>query len=142
MSYSTGFEMNVGVAILRVKEGLDCSGILGDVDDIILKASSKKNKEKKNIIAQTGNEIFQVSLKTWFSVSIHINRFQYTMASGNAVTTTEELSASTLTIIQTEIKSTKNEGFKSDKKKNNRKTEQNLALRYLHKTFHSFLSQI
>jgi hypothetical protein len=56
--------MNVGVAILRVKEGLDCSGILGDVDDIILKASSKKNKEKKNIIAQTGNEIFQVSLKT------------------------------------------------------------------------------
>jgi hypothetical protein len=64
------------------------------------------------------------------------------MASGNAVTTTEELSASTLTIIQTEIKSTKNEGFKSDKKKNNRKTEQNLALRYLHKTFHSFLSQI
>ena len=51
------------------------------------------------------------------------------MASGNVVTTTEELSASTLNIIQTEIKSTRNECFKSDKKKKNRKTEQNLALR-------------
>ena len=69
--------MNVGVAILRVKEGLDCSGILGDVDDMILKASSKKNKEKKNIVAQTGKKF--VKSITWFSVSIHINRFHHTI---------------------------------------------------------------
>ena len=29
-----GFEMNVAVAILRLYEGLDCSGILGDIGDV------------------------------------------------------------------------------------------------------------
>lgn len=30
--------MNVGVAILRLQEGLDCSNILADIDDLILKS--------------------------------------------------------------------------------------------------------
>ena len=32
--------MNVGVAILRLKEGLDCSDILADIDQVILNKSS------------------------------------------------------------------------------------------------------
>ena len=34
--------MNVGVAILRLQEGLDCSAILADIDDVILKNPKKK----------------------------------------------------------------------------------------------------
>ena len=36
----TGFEMNVGVVILRLQEGLDCSGILADIDDLILNSKN------------------------------------------------------------------------------------------------------
>jgi solute carrier family 12 sodium/potassium/chloride transporter 2 len=46
---STGFEMHVSVAILRLKEGLDCSGIVADIDDLILKAPTKKAKENSAI---------------------------------------------------------------------------------------------
>jgi hypothetical protein len=55
--YSTGFEMNVAVTILRLKEGLDCTEILADVDDMILKATNKKIKEKKDT---PGNYICKV----------------------------------------------------------------------------------
>jgi solute carrier family 12 sodium/potassium/chloride transporter 2 len=41
--------MNVSVAILRLKEGLDCSGIVADIDDLILKAPTKKAKENSAI---------------------------------------------------------------------------------------------
>ena len=40
--YSTGFDLNVGVAILRVRDGFDCTGILADVDDLINKFGEKK----------------------------------------------------------------------------------------------------
>lgn len=43
---STGFEMHVAVAILRLKEGLDCSEIVGDIDQLIPQPPSKKVKEK------------------------------------------------------------------------------------------------
>jgi solute carrier family 12 sodium/potassium/chloride transporter 2 len=33
--------MNVAVAILRLQEGLDCSEILADIDDLILNKTSK-----------------------------------------------------------------------------------------------------
>jgi solute carrier family 12 sodium/potassium/chloride transporter 2 len=33
--------MNVGVTILRLQEGLDCSEILADIDDLILNKLSK-----------------------------------------------------------------------------------------------------
>ena len=33
--FSVGFDLNVGVLILRLPEGLDYSGILADVDDPI-----------------------------------------------------------------------------------------------------------
>ena len=36
----TGFEMNVGVVILRLQEGRDCSGILADIDDLILNSKN------------------------------------------------------------------------------------------------------
>lgn len=42
MYYSTGFDLNVGVAILRVRDGFDCTGILADVDDLINKFGEKK----------------------------------------------------------------------------------------------------
>ena len=32
----TGFEFNVGVAILRLADGFDYSGILADVEDIVV----------------------------------------------------------------------------------------------------------
>jgi solute carrier family 12 sodium/potassium/chloride transporter 2 len=38
--------MNVGVAILRLQEGLDCSEILADIDDLIL--NSKLSKEQNS----------------------------------------------------------------------------------------------
>ncbi len=41
--------MNVSVAILRLKEGLDCSGIIADIDDLILKAPTKKAKENSAV---------------------------------------------------------------------------------------------
>jgi hypothetical protein len=37
--------MNVGVAILRLKEGLDCSEILVDIDDVILNKASGETSE-------------------------------------------------------------------------------------------------
>ncbi|EFX79453.1 hypothetical protein DAPPUDRAFT_319556 [Daphnia pulex] len=49
LTIHTGFEMNVSVAILRLKEGLDCSGIIADIDDLILKAPTKKAKENSTI---------------------------------------------------------------------------------------------
>lgn len=41
--------MNVGVAILRLQEGLDCSNILADIDNVILKypRGVSQNLEKK-----------------------------------------------------------------------------------------------
>lgn len=36
--------MNVAVAILRLQEGLDCSGILADIDDLILKSPRGRSK--------------------------------------------------------------------------------------------------
>lgn len=47
--------MNVAVTILRLKEGLDCSEVLADVDDVILKASNKKTKGKKDTLDTPGN---------------------------------------------------------------------------------------
>lgn len=61
--------MDVGVAILRLREGLDCSEILADIDDLILKTkggNSKSNQELKDslkadsysnvtLITSTGN---------------------------------------------------------------------------------------
>ena len=45
---SSAFEMNVAVAILRVQEGLDYTGILADIDDLLLdKNPPKKNKMRK-----------------------------------------------------------------------------------------------
>lgn len=41
--------MNVSVAILRLKEGLDCSGTIADIDDLILKAPTKKAKENSTV---------------------------------------------------------------------------------------------
>nr|CAH0112221.1 unnamed protein product [Daphnia galeata] len=46
LTIHTGFEMNVGVAILRLQEGLDCSEILADIDDLIL--NSKLSKEQNS----------------------------------------------------------------------------------------------
>lgn len=43
--FSTGFEMNVAVAILRLQEGLDCSEILADIDDLILNKTPKDKTE-------------------------------------------------------------------------------------------------
>lgn len=37
--------MNVGVAILRLQEGLDCSQILADIDDLILNKFPKDKKQ-------------------------------------------------------------------------------------------------
>lgn len=45
--FSTGFEMHVAVAILRLKEGLDCSEIVADIDELISQSSDKKVKDKK-----------------------------------------------------------------------------------------------
>ncbi len=45
---STAFEMNVAVAILRLKEGLDCSEILADVDELILRTNQNKKNKKQN----------------------------------------------------------------------------------------------
>ncbi|XP_046651512.1 solute carrier family 12 member 3-like isoform X1 [Daphnia pulicaria] len=41
LTIHTGFEMHVGVTILRLQEGLDCSEILADIDDLILNKLSK-----------------------------------------------------------------------------------------------------
>lgn len=54
--YSTAFEMNVAVSILRLQEGLDCSKILADIDDLIL------NKRLKDKVPS-----FQA--KEWVSIS-------------------------------------------------------------------------
>ncbi|EFX65509.1 hypothetical protein DAPPUDRAFT_333094 [Daphnia pulex] len=88
LTIHSGFEMNVAVAILRLKEGLDCSEVLADVDDAILKASNKKTKGKKETleIPALGNE------------------------------TPDRFTASTDTETQTEI-STKDQSFEPDKKK-------------------------
>ncbi len=43
----TGFEMNVAVAILRLQEGLDYSGILGDIDDLIVNKTSGKRSTSR-----------------------------------------------------------------------------------------------
>lgn len=45
LTIHTGFEMNVGVAILRLQEGLDCSQILADIDDLILNKFPKDKKQ-------------------------------------------------------------------------------------------------
>ncbi|XP_046450812.1 solute carrier family 12 member 3-like isoform X3 [Daphnia pulex] len=101
LTIHTGFEMNVAVTILRLKEGLDCTEILADVDDMILKATNKKIKEKKDTPA------------------------------GNAATveTTVEVIASTAAIIQSKIKSTKEGGVMTKNKKKDSEMEQNLAFR-------------
>jgi len=44
--------MNVGVAILRLQEGLDCSEFLGDIDDVILNKSSGKTSESTSRLSQ------------------------------------------------------------------------------------------
>jgi solute carrier family 12 sodium/potassium/chloride transporter 2 len=42
--------MNVSVAILRLKDGLDYSGIIADIDDLILnKAPTKKTNENPTV---------------------------------------------------------------------------------------------
>ncbi|XP_046651527.1 bumetanide-sensitive sodium-(potassium)-chloride cotransporter-like isoform X2 [Daphnia pulicaria] len=43
LTIHTGFEMNVAVAILRLQEGLDCSEILADIDDLMKSKSSEEN---------------------------------------------------------------------------------------------------
>ncbi|XP_059352273.1 bumetanide-sensitive sodium-(potassium)-chloride cotransporter-like isoform X2 [Daphnia carinata] len=59
MTIHTGFEMQVAVAILRLKEGLDCTDIVADFDDLIPQPPIKKVKNKKNkskdtsIVAET-----------------------------------------------------------------------------------------
>lgn len=45
---STAFEMNVAVAILRVQEGLDYTGILADLDELIPGTPKKKSKDPKS----------------------------------------------------------------------------------------------
>ncbi|KAI9556389.1 hypothetical protein GHT06_018963 [Daphnia sinensis] len=45
--------MHVAVAILRLKEGLDCSGIVADIDELISQTSSKKVKDKKEKKTET-----------------------------------------------------------------------------------------
>jgi hypothetical protein len=45
--------MNVGVAILRQQEGLDCSEILADIDDLIL--NNKLSKEQNSTSHQRTN---------------------------------------------------------------------------------------
>lgn len=39
--------MNVAVAILRLQEGLDYSGILGDIDDLIVNKTSGKRSTNR-----------------------------------------------------------------------------------------------
>ncbi|XP_046450809.1 solute carrier family 12 member 3-like [Daphnia pulex] len=56
LTIHTAFEMNVAVSILRLQEGLDCSKILADIDDLIL------NKTLKDKIPS-----FQA--KEWVSIS-------------------------------------------------------------------------
>lgn len=52
--------MNVGVAIIRLQEGLDCSNILADIDSVILKSPSgiaqnleKEARKRENSIARS-----------------------------------------------------------------------------------------
>lgn len=40
--------MNVGVAILRLQEGLDCSEILADIDDLIRKTPKEKIRTRQD----------------------------------------------------------------------------------------------
>ncbi|XP_057378001.1 bumetanide-sensitive sodium-(potassium)-chloride cotransporter-like isoform X1 [Daphnia carinata] len=47
LTIHTGFEMNVGVAILRLQEGLDCSQILADIDDLIVNKFPKDKSQNQ-----------------------------------------------------------------------------------------------
>ncbi|XP_057374572.1 LOW QUALITY PROTEIN: bumetanide-sensitive sodium-(potassium)-chloride cotransporter-like [Daphnia carinata] len=53
LTIHTGFEMHVAVAILRLKEGLDCSGIVADIDELISQTPSKKVIDKKEKTTET-----------------------------------------------------------------------------------------
>ncbi|KAI9550263.1 hypothetical protein GHT06_005728 [Daphnia sinensis] len=57
LTIHTGFEMNVGVAILRLQEGLDCSQILADIDDLILNKfpKDKTQNQQSNEWSVTSN---------------------------------------------------------------------------------------
>lgn len=118
--------MNVAVTILRLKEGLDCSEVLADVDDAILKASNKKTKGNKDTLDTSGNYICRAN-KKMTNVPIQINSPFITTTPGNE--TKEEFTASTETNIQTKIKST-DRGVEPESKKKKKKAEQNLPFRY------------
>ena len=50
--------MNVSVAILRLKDGLDYSGIIADIDDLILnKAPTKKTNENPTVPGILGSTL-------------------------------------------------------------------------------------
>ncbi len=42
-SYRMGLDSNVGVAVLRLADGFDYSGVLADVDDMVEPKRSNKN---------------------------------------------------------------------------------------------------
>jgi hypothetical protein len=61
--------MNVAVAILRLQEGLDCSEILADIDDLM---KSKSSEENLTITNPTRSNSAQSYLLKYLQVFINI----------------------------------------------------------------------
>ncbi|XP_032780017.2 bumetanide-sensitive sodium-(potassium)-chloride cotransporter isoform X2 [Daphnia magna] len=77
LTIHTGFEMHVAVAILRLKEGLDCSEIVADIDQLISQSSDKKVKDKKrktvdNSVVSAKENIPTIVEPSTESTAVHI----------------------------------------------------------------------
>lgn len=64
--------MNVGVAILRLQEGFDCTNILADIDDLILKSPRAMATHLDKVARQRENSIAEnLSLYSMNSDSVN-----------------------------------------------------------------------